>query len=86
MLSHFSEHVFSQDSFLEARPRVRPLCGSVFIIFSLKFFYLFLKKLFIYLARPGLSCSLGIFYVLACGSSSQTRDRTQAPCIGHTES
>ena len=42
MLSHFSEHVFSQDSFLEARPRVGPLCGSVFIIFSLNFLNLFL--------------------------------------------
>lgn len=57
MLSHFSEHVFSQDSVLEARPRAGPLCGFVFIYLK-NFFYLFLKKLFIYLAGLGLSCSV----------------------------
>ena len=52
-------------------------------------------KVFIYLAVRGLSCSTWIFD-LHCGvrdpllwhsgSSSPTRDQTQAPCIGTTES
>ena len=49
------------------------------------FFFFFFKNLFI-LAEPGLSCGM---HPLSCnmhaGSSSPTRDRTQAPCIGNAE-
>ena len=38
----------------------------------------FFKKIFIYLAAPGLSSSIG--------SNSLTRNQTRAPCIGNMES
>ena len=47
------------------------------------FLSLFLKKyLFVYLAVPGLSYSMWNLWLQHVGSSSLTRDRTQAPCIG----
>lgn len=86
MLSHFYRHVFSQDIVLEAQAQGWGLCGFVFVVPKI-FLFVFLKNYFIYLARPGLSCSsLGDLYILAYGSSSQTRDQTQAPLYGHTES
>ena len=66
-------------------------------IYAHTFFFL----IFIYLAVLGLSCgtrdlhcgvwdllveACGIFYLQCAGSSSLTRDRTCAPCIGSTES
>ena len=44
--------------------------------------YLFFKKkyLFVYLVVPGLNCGMHV------GSSSLTRDQTQAPCTGSAES
>ena len=51
--------------------------------------YLFIL-LFIYLATPGLSCSMRDLHcqvqdLLVVGSSSLARDRTRAPCIGSAE-
>ena len=58
--------------------------------------YLFIYCLFLFiLAVPGLSCSMQVLLVAACGllscsmhvgSSSPTRDQTLAPCIGSMES
>ena len=47
-------------------------------------FLLFL--IFIYLADPGLSCGMQVllvesFKLLVVGSSSQTKDQTQSPCL-----
>ena len=41
--------------------------------------FYFIKKIFIYLAAPGLS-------FLYAKSNSLTKDRTQGPCIGSMES
>ena len=46
---------------------------------SILFIYLS-TYLFLFLAAPGLSCGMH------AGSSSLTRDRTWAPCIGSAES
>ena len=48
----------------------------------------FLNFLFIYLAVPGLSCGTWNLQSLFqhAGSSSLTRDQTQATCIGSVES
>ena len=40
------------------------------------FFFFFFKYLFVYLVVPVLNCGMHV------GSSSLTRDRIQAPCIG----
>ena len=54
-------------------------------VLSVFFLFFFVK---IYLAAPGLSCSLqGLWSLLwHLGSSSLTRDQTQVPCTGSAES
>ena len=59
-------------------------------------FVLFLKNIYLFIsAAPGLSCGMralrcGMRDLFSCGvhvgSSSPTRDRTRAPCIGSVES
>ena len=44
------------------------------------FLFVCLKYLFVYLVVPGLNCGMHV------GSSSLTRDQTQAPCTGIAES
>ena len=56
---------------------------SSFILFSLLFFF-FLT--FIYLAVSGLSFNTRVLQLRHVGSSSLTRDRAWAPCIGRTKS
>ena len=74
------------------------ICWPLYIFFremsvkSFAHFYLFIYLLF--LAAPGLSCGTQDLRcgmrTISCGmhvgSSSPTRDRTQAPCIGSVES
>ena len=40
----------------------------------------------IYLAAQGLNCGMQDLLLWHVGSSSQTRDQTQAPCVGSPES
>ena len=42
--------------------------------------------MFIYLAALGLRCGMQDLQLWQVGSSSLTRDRTQAPCLGSRES
>ena len=51
---------------------------------ALFFFFFFL--IFIYLAAPGLSCSIQDLQLQHVGSSSLTRDQTWALCIGSVKS
>lgn len=60
-------------------------CRATMLIHHAVLFYLFIY--FAYLAVPGLSCSsMQDPYLWHGGSSSLIKDRTQAPCIGNTES
>lgn len=43
-------------------------------------------KIFIYLGAPGLSCCMQDLYLWYVGSSSPTKDRIWAPCIGSSDS
>ena len=47
-------------------------------------FFFFL--IFIYLSVPGFCCNMQALWLKHVGSSSLTRDRTWAPCIGNAES
>ena len=49
-------------------------------------YYLLTYFLFLNLAVLALSCSTWDLYSQHVGSSSLTRDRTQAPCTGSSES
>ena len=60
-----------------------PFSAKLFIFFF-KNLYFFKYILFSYFTAPGLSCSTQALQSLRqyVGSSSPTRDQTQAPCIG----
>ena len=48
--------------------------------------WIFFLAYFVYLAALGLICGMWVLLLTDVGSSSPTRDQTQAPCIGSAES
>lgn len=79
--SHFSEHVFSQDSVLEASPGRASVWVCVYLF--KKIFLFISQKLFIYLAGLGLIAARDLLHFGMDLVPDQ--DQTQAPAFGHTE-